>query len=57
MEGSVLGALIAVLVFGVFQLCGISLSRLAFPRESDGIRLLLGQWDAPMVSGAFCLFL
>lgn len=57
MEGSVLGALIAVLVFGLFQLCGISLSRLAFPRESDGIRLLLGSvWGSGMLQWFPVLF-
>ena len=42
MEGSLPGALLALAYFGVFQLCGLCLARLALPRESAGVRLLLG---------------
>ncbi len=57
MEGSALGALLAVFVFGLFQLCGVSLSRLAFPRESAGLRLLLGSvWGSGMLQWFPVLF-
>ena len=50
MEGSLPGALLALAYFGVFQLCGLCLARLALPRESAGVRLLLGS-----VWGSLCL--
>ena len=50
MECSLPGALLALAYFGVFQLCGLCLARLALPRESAGVRLLLGS-----VWGSLCL--
>lgn len=50
MEGSLPGALLALAYFGVFQLCGLCLARLALPRESAGVWLLLGS-----VWGSLCL--
>ncbi|MGI6255226.1 MAG: hypothetical protein ACOYJZ_06295 [Acutalibacter sp.] len=57
MEGSALGAVLATVVFGLFQLCGISVSRLVLPRESAGIRLLLGSvWGSVMLQWFPVLF-
>lgn len=42
MEGSVWGALAALLLFGAFQGCGMAVARFALPGESGAVRLLLG---------------
>lgn len=42
MEGSLLGALAALVLFGAFQCCGMAVARFALPGESGGARLLLG---------------
>ena len=42
MEGSLLGALAALVLFGAFQGCGMAVARFALPGESGGARLLLG---------------
>lgn len=42
MEGTVFGGILAVLMFMLFQLCGMCIARLALPQESSGARTLLG---------------
>ena len=57
MEGSALGALLAAAVFGLFQLWGICLARLSLPRESAGIRLLVGSvWGSVLLQWFPVLF-
>ncbi len=42
MEGSLLGAVVAVGMFGAFQLCGMAVGCACLPRESARVRLLTG---------------
>ena len=42
MEGTLQGGALAIVVFGLFQCCGMALARLALPKESGGVRLLIG---------------
>ena len=58
MEGSLPGALLALAYFGVFQLCGPCLARLALPRESAGSGCCwaaVGQPVPAVVPRAVCL--
>lgn len=57
MEGSVWGSVLAVLFMGAFQLCGLVTARAVLPRESTGIRLLLGSiWGSTMLQWFPVLF-
>ena len=50
MEGTLGGAVFAAAFFGLFQLSGLSVARLALPRESAGVRLLMGSvWGSVML--------
>ncbi len=42
MEGSLEGALAAILLFGAFQICGVAAAFPLLPQESTGVRLLFG---------------
>ena len=42
MEGTLGGAVFAAAFFALFQLSGLSVARLVLPRESAGVRLLMG---------------
>ena len=42
MNGSLWGAVAALLYFALFQLCGISCVLALVPQEGRGVRLLLG---------------
>lgn len=50
MEGTLGGAVFAAAFFALFQLSGLSVARLALPRESAGVRLLVGSvWGSVML--------
>lgn len=50
MEGTLLGAVLALVVFGVFQGWGVVLARAALSRESAGVRLLVGSvWGSALL--------
>ena len=61
MEGTLLGAALAFGVFAAFQCCGVALAQAALPRESGGVRLLLGSvWGSVLLQWlpvAFAFFL
>ncbi len=57
MAGTVGGALLALLFFGLFQACGILAARAALSGESAGIRLLVGSvWGSAMLQWFPVLF-
>lgn len=50
MEGTLLGCVLALLVFVGFQCCGVILAGTALPRESAGIRLLFSSvWGSALL--------
>ena len=50
MEGTLGGAVFAAAFFALFQLSGLSVARLVLPRESAGVRLLMGSvWGSVML--------
>ena len=57
MAGTVGGALLALLFFGLSQACGILAARAALSGESAGIRLLVGSvWGSAMLQWFPVLF-
>ncbi len=50
MEGTLQGGMLALLAFGLFQFSGFAIARFALPRESAGIRLLVGSvWGSVLL--------
>lgn len=57
MEGTLQGCGLALVVFGLFQCCGIAVAQFALPKEHPGVRLLIGSvWGSVMLQWLPVLF-